>query len=88
MSEDGANSVAEAKISEYKSKIDGAVEKVLGIVGDHPWEKWLSAINEGIAKFMPAIIAVAAVVISKKKKKAAVSETAEEATETEEKEEE
>lgn len=62
MSEDGANSVAEAKISEYKSKIDGAVEKVLGIVGDHPWEKWLSAINEGIAKFMPAIIAVAAVV--------------------------
>lgn len=62
MSEDGANSVAEAKISEYKSKIDGAVERVLGIVGDHPWEKWLSAINEGIAKFMPAIIAVAAVV--------------------------
>lgn len=62
MSEDGANSVAEAKISEYKSKIDGTVEKVLGIVGDHPWEKWLAAINEGIAKFMPAIIAVAAVV--------------------------
>ena len=62
MSEDGTNSVAEAKISEYKSKIDGTVEKVLGIVGDHPWEKWLAAINEGIAKFMPVIIAVAAVV--------------------------
>lgn len=55
-------SVAEAKINEYKGKVDGFVEKILGVVGDHPWEKWLSAINEGIAKFMPAVIAVAALV--------------------------
>lgn len=55
-------SVAEAKINEYKGKIDGFVEKILGVVGDHPWDKWLSSVNEVIAKFMPAVIAVAALV--------------------------
>lgn len=55
-------SVAEAKINEYKGKVDRFVERILGVVGDHPWEKWLSAINEGIAKFMPAVIAISALV--------------------------
>lgn len=55
-------SVAEAKINEYKGKVDGFVEKILGIVGDHPWETWLAGLNAFITKFMPAVIAVAALI--------------------------
>lgn len=53
---------ASEKINAYKGKVDEIVERLLGIVGDHPWEKWLGAANENVVKFMPAAIALAALV--------------------------
>ena len=51
MIEDCVNSVAEAKINEYKSKIEGAVEKVLGIVGDHPRANCMLATTQALDDF-------------------------------------
>lgn len=47
------------KISDYSGKVDAWVEKLLGIVGDHPWMDWLKKLNELIVKFLPAGIALA-----------------------------
>ncbi len=47
------------KISDYSGKVDAWVEKLLGIVGDHPWMDWLAKLNGWIVKFLPAGIALA-----------------------------
>ena len=51
----------EAKIAQGLGKVDAIVEKVLGIVGDRPWEKWLSICNCYVSRFLPAAIALAGV---------------------------
>lgn len=51
----------EAKITQGLSKIDGIVEKVLGVVGDHPWERWLSVGNSFIGKYLPFAIVLSGV---------------------------
>lgn len=53
---------AEAKINENLGKVDACVEKALGFIGNHPWEKWLEKFNVYIARFLPAVIALSGVV--------------------------
>lgn len=48
-------------VNEYSGKVDSWVEKLLDLVGDHPWEKWLKAANGLIGRFLPALIALAGV---------------------------
>lgn len=59
--QDLKNSALDA-INGYKGKVDGLVEKSLGTVGNHPWEKWLGLANEWIAKALPIAVAVSALV--------------------------
>ena len=53
-------SVAE-KIGEYSGKVDGYVEKALGLVGNRPWDSWLKTANSLVTRFLPAAIAIAGV---------------------------
>ena len=57
----GASKMVTEKISLYSGKVDGFVERVLGVIGDHPWDSWLNVVNGYIAKFMPAAIALAGI---------------------------
>lgn len=45
----------------YNGKVDGFIEKILGIVGDHPWDAWLAKLNGWIGTFLPAVIAISGV---------------------------
>lgn len=56
-----ATTMVTEKISLYSGKVDGFVEKVLGVIGSHPWEAWLDVVNRYITKFLPAAIALAGV---------------------------
>lgn len=49
------------KINEYSGKVNGWVEKALGLVGNHPWDAWLKTANRYITMFLPALIALAGV---------------------------
>lgn len=57
----GTSKAVTDKICLYSGKVDGFVEKVLGGIGDHPWDAWLNVMNGYITKFMPAAIALAGV---------------------------
>lgn len=57
----GASKMVTEKISQYSGKVDGFVERVLGVIGDHPWDTWLNVVNGYITKFLPAAIALAGV---------------------------
>ncbi len=50
-----------AKVDECTKKVDTIVEKILGIVADHPWEDWLKTANKMIDRYLPAVIAVAGI---------------------------
>ena len=52
---------AEAKINANLGKVDACVEKALGLIGNHPWEKWLGTFNGYIERFLPAVIALSGV---------------------------
>ena len=56
-----ATTMVTEKISLYSGKVDGFVEKVLGVIGSHPWDAWLDVVNRYITKFLPAAIALAGV---------------------------
>ena len=51
----------EKKIAAHLGKVDAFVEKVIGLVGDLPWEKWLGVCNAYVGRFMPLAIALAGV---------------------------
>ena len=57
-SNDTSKKVTE-KISEYSGKVDALVEGALGIIGNRPWDSWLSTANKYISMFLPAVIALA-----------------------------
>jgi len=59
-----ANPVAkvEETVGKVGSILERGVDKALGLVGDHPWEKWLAVANKYIAIFLPALVAVLGVV--------------------------
>ncbi len=42
-------------------KIDAVFGTVLGLIENHPWEKWLAVANRFIDKFLPVLVAVAGV---------------------------
>lgn len=42
----------------YNGKVDGFIEKMLGLVGNRPWNAWLAKLNGWIGTFLPAVIAV------------------------------
>ena len=42
-------------------KIDGLVDKVLGFVGNHPWESWMATANKYIEKYIRVMIAISAI---------------------------
>lgn len=52
---------ASSQIGKYKGMVDGWVDKCLGLVGDHPWEKWIGIANGYIDKFLPAGVALAGI---------------------------
>ena len=52
---------ASSQIGKYKGMVDGWVDKCLGLVGDHPWEKWIGVANGYIDKFLPARVALAGI---------------------------
>ena len=56
-----ATTMVTEKISLYSGKVDGFVESVLGVIGNHPWDTWLGTVNRYVTKFMPAAIALAGV---------------------------
>jgi hypothetical protein len=45
----------------YGDKVNSLVEKLLGLVGDHPWEAWLAKFNGWVGTYLPAVIAVSGV---------------------------
>ena len=45
----------------YGEKVNSFVEKLLGLVGDHPWEAWLAKFNGWVGTYLPAVIAVSGV---------------------------
>lgn len=51
----------ENKIAKQLGKVDAFVDKIVGIVGARPWEKWLGICNDYISRFLPAAIALAGV---------------------------
>lgn len=51
----------EKKITTHLDKVDAFVGKITGLVGDHPWEKWLGVCNTYVGRFMPIAIALAGV---------------------------
>ena len=55
----GVSKAVTEKIGLYSGKVDGCVERVLGVIGDRPWDAWLNAMNTCVTKFMPAAIALA-----------------------------
>ncbi len=55
---------AEARITEKLGKVDGYVEKALGVIGNHPWESWLETVNGYVGIFLPAVIALVGVAAS------------------------
>ncbi len=50
--------VVDEKLNKYKGQVDGFVEKILGLVGDHPWQEWLAKANDVIERYIPAVIAL------------------------------
>ena len=57
----GTSKIVTDKINQYSGKVDGWVERALGIIGNHPWDLWLASANGCIAKFLPAAIALAGI---------------------------
>ncbi len=57
----GTSKIVTDKINQYSGKVDGWVEGALGIIGNRPWDLWLASANGGIAKFLPAAIALAGI---------------------------
>ena len=57
----GTSKIVTDKINQYTGKVDGWIERALGIVGNHPWDSWLASANRGIVKFLPAAIGLAGV---------------------------
>ena len=55
---------AAEKVIEYSNKVDALVEGALGIIGNRPWDSWLGIANTYIAKFLPAVIAIAGILAS------------------------
>ena len=55
-----ADAIAD-KIAKCDDAINFAVNKVLGYVGDHPWEEWLKIANRYIGLFLPAVIGISGV---------------------------
>ena len=53
-----ATTMVTEKISLYSGKVDGFIERVLGVIGSHPWDAWLDVVNRYITRFMPAAIAI------------------------------
>lgn len=49
----------EAQISKYRGMVDGWVDKFLGLIGDHPWEKWIAVENRYVDQFLPFGVAIA-----------------------------
>ena len=47
------------KIEQCNSKLDGIVNKALGLIGDHPWDSWLATAGKYIKRFTPLAIAAA-----------------------------
>ena len=44
------------------AKINAAIAKTVGILDNHPWEKWVAATNNFIGKWLPFVVALAGVV--------------------------
>lgn len=44
------------------AKINAAIAKTVGILDDHPWEKWVAETNNCIGKWLPFVVAAAGVV--------------------------
>jgi len=42
-------------------KVDSFIDKLLGLVGNHPWEAWLAKFNGWVGAYLPAVIAVSGV---------------------------
>ena len=50
-----------SKVEMCDNWVTGALNKLLGLVGDHPWENWIAVANKYIGMFLPALIAVSGV---------------------------
>ena len=57
---EAVNKASEA-IAKYSGKVDEFVDKGLGFITDHPWEKWIGGANKYISMFLPAVVALAGV---------------------------
>ena len=61
MSEENSvsNLSAAVAVNRYKQKVDSVIDRIIGVIGDHPWERWLDRANGFIGAFLPAVIGVA-----------------------------
>lgn len=59
---DAASESFADKIAGWTGKVDAALSKCLGLIENHPWEKWLSAANGFFGKFLPIAIVLAGVI--------------------------
>lgn len=57
---EAVNKASEA-VNRYSGKVDELVNRGLGFITEHPWERWIECVNKYVSMFLPAVIAIAGV---------------------------